>query len=718
MNRSAYFTANLAIGTLSSLAKTDVALHDEENIPNGPIVFVVNHFTRIETLLLPHYIYNLTSVPVLSLADATLFKGNLKRLFDMLGVISTKDPQRDRLIIRNLLTGESDWIIYPEGNMVKTKKTINKGQFMVSYDDGGHRPHTGAALLALRTEFLRRHLAARQETSPDEVRRFLDEAAIASLENVKDKPTYIVPVNLTYYPIRAKENIASALAHKLVKDLPERAVEEIMTEGTMLISGVDLDIRFGKAIRIDTFLQDEEITRELALPLATDFSAPEGLRMFFHRQATALMTWYMQAIYDMTTINHEHLFASFLRYSPQKKMRTIDLKRRVFRAATLMADPKRTGCYMHRSLQENQIHLLVDDRFRKYRNFLDLAKEKQVVREEDGFLVRDKTKLTELLNFHSGRIDNPVEVIANEVEPLKKLQRLILYLAWQPDMLVRRGIVQYLLQKESARLKEDFALHIPGEKSPPESSKPYLLRGSTNRKIGVVLVHNYLANPAQMRPLAAYLSGRGIWVYVPRLTGHGTTPEDLSTRTYNEWLDSVETGYAIISNLCQRVVLGGVAIGGSLALDVAARVKELSAVFAVCPPQALHDFTTRFMPNNHVWSRILGKLKRDSRERQYIELSDNGQHMGYDRNPVFGIMEVERLLDDLKHKLADIRQPALILQAKDNPVIDPKGARHLFDRLGSERKQFCLVHGETQNIINENGAESVHRLIGHFVSDA
>jgi esterase/lipase len=309
-----------------------------------------------------------------------------------------------------------------------------------------------------------------------------------------------------------------------------------------------------------------------------------------------------------------------------------------------------------------------------------------------------------------------VEVIVNEVEPLKKLQRLIISLAWRPIFLVKADIVYYLMRKELSQLKEDFARHaVPGT-SLPKTSEPYLLHGAT-RKIGVVLIHSYLARPEQVRQVANHLSRKGIWVYVPRLAGHGTTPEDLAERKYEEWLDSVEAGYAVISNICQNVVVGGVAAGGSLALDLAVRVKKISGVFAICPPYSLDDFSTMFMPTVDVWNRILGKFHRNALEDRFLELSPDTLSMSYSRSPVFGVMEVDRLLGDLRHKLDKVTTPALIIQTSDNPVVAPEGSRHVFDKLGSKSKRFCLVESKRHIIVKGEGSEKVQRLIEGFIRD-
>ncbi|MDH3358796.1 MAG: 1-acyl-sn-glycerol-3-phosphate acyltransferase, partial [Desulfobacteraceae bacterium] len=262
MNPFAYRTTGLAIKTLAGLSRAEIRIHGKENLPEGSAIFVVNHFTRIETLLLPYHIHKLVKIPVWSLADYQFFEGALGAFLEKVGAVSTKNPHRDLLIIKSLLTGEANWIIFPEGRMVKSKKIVEKGRFMISYAGGKHPPHTGAATLALRAEFYRQRLRILLNEFPDEAQRLMDRFRIDAIEPVLNNNTYIVPVNVTYYPLRAHENLLSKLATRWMDNVPDRMLDEIMTEGSMLMSGVDMDIRFGEPIEIKQFMRQSSIKRD------------------------------------------------------------------------------------------------------------------------------------------------------------------------------------------------------------------------------------------------------------------------------------------------------------------------------------------------------------------------------------------------------------------------------------------------------------------------
>ena len=145
---------------------------------------------------------------------------------------------------------------------------------MITHAGGKHPPHTGAASLALRTEFYRKRLGRMWVEAQDEAKRLMSFFQIDSIEAVLEKSKHIVPINITYYPIRAYENIVSKLFARLVDDIPERVQEEIMAEGTMLLSGVDADIRFGDPIEVEKFMVDPAIERDISSMRRIDFDDP------------------------------------------------------------------------------------------------------------------------------------------------------------------------------------------------------------------------------------------------------------------------------------------------------------------------------------------------------------------------------------------------------------------------------------------------------------
>ncbi len=713
MNLFAYRTTGLLIKTITELSKAKIKLYGIENIPNGSIIFVINHFTRMETFLMPYVIFKLTRVPVWSLASYEFFKGAFGAYLEKVGAVSTRNPERDRLIVKTLLTGEANWIIFPEGRMVKNKKIIEKGRFIVSYAGGKRPPHTGAAFLALRAEFYRQRIKRLLEKDPEEARHLLEQFQITEAGALANRNTCIVPVCLSYFPIRARENTLSTLATHLVNGLPDRLVEEIMTEGTMLLSGVDLDIRFGEPIRIDRHLACRPIQRGIASRHRLQFDGALPFQRRMHKEALKVMQRYMAAIYGMTTVNHDHLFASLLRNSPQTKFEEPALRLKLFRLTDAVGDVK--GLYLHQNLKDDQVHLLTDDRYGRVDDFLSVAIEKGILKREGRYLIKDRSKFSSSYDFHRARIDNPVEVMANAVEPLTALQRLVRRTAWLPDFWIRHKVAATLQRRAYREFDDDYRrFFIEGESKKKEVGSPFLIRGGFGR-IGVVLVHGYMAAPLEMKELAEYLARKGVWVYVPRVKGHGTSPEDLARTRYPDWVESVDRAYALMRSLCRRVVVGGFSNGAGLALDLAARVADAAGVFAVSPPLRLKDFSTRLVPAVDVWNRLMKKVRLDDAQMEYVENHPENPHINYLRIPITGVRELERFFDALEPKLAAIKVPALIVQGQGDPVVNPKGSLRVFQRLGSEDKAYVLLSLNRHGIVRGEGAERVHRAVWEFI---
>ena len=166
------------------------------------------------------------------------------------------------------------------------------------------------------------------------------------------------------------------------------------------------------------------------------------------------MQRYMAAIYAMTTVNHDHLFASLVRFSPCGSFEEPALRRKLYLIAT--AASKMKGLHLHHSLQENQIHLLTDDRFCRIRDFLSVAVEKGILERNGQRLIKDRSKFSSPYDFHRARIDNPIEVAANAVEPLVALQRLVRRTAWMPDFWVKRKVIKMLNKQTKEEFDTDY----------------------------------------------------------------------------------------------------------------------------------------------------------------------------------------------------------------------------------------------------------------------
>lgn len=424
------------------------------------------------------------------------------------------------------------------------------------------------------------------------------------------------------------------------------------------------------------------------------------------------MERFMSVIYQLTTVNHDHVFASLLKYMPENKISEKEFRLRAYMAATLCMECM--DFYRHDSLMRNQISLLTDDRHGKFNNFIQLAIDTGVMRkEEDKFFI--DPDFFDSSDFHQVRVNNPVAVVANEIEPLIDLQEVLRDIAHLHPLRIKYKIKEKLINKARFDFEKDYARFASSEESKPrEVGAPFFIWGK-EKQIGVVLVHGYMAAPLEVRALADYLGDRGFRVYAPRLKGHGTSPEDLAACTFLEWVESVEEAFVIMDGICREVVVGGFSTGAGLALDLASRLKDLAGVFAISPPLKLQDFSARFVPAVSLWNRMMGRFNVGAAKKEFVINHPENPHINYVRNPISGIRELDRLMDQMEPRLPEIKAPALVIQSHGDPVVNPEGSYKIFKKLGSQDKEYLLVNYPRHGIINGMGADRVFRAVEEFL---
>jgi esterase/lipase len=255
------------------------------------------------------------------------------------------------------------------------------------------------------------------------------------------------------------------------------------------------------------------------------------------------------------------------------------------------------------------------------------------------------------------------------------------------------------------------------ESKPVHVGAPFLLTRFRSR-IGVLLVHGYLAAPKEVRPLANFLHQHGCTVYGPRLRGHGTSPEDLAGRTWEDWLASVERGYLILASTCKDVVLGGFSMGSGLALHAAAcNLPKVRAVVAINPPAKLRKKSAKLVPAVALWNRLVDRISTAYNHRHFIPNDPENPDINYSRNPVGGISELMELMDRVSERLEEVTIPTLVIQGSEDPVVHPEGTEELYQKLGTSDKELTIFPEARHVIIRGEGSQRVFARVWEFIRD-
>jgi esterase/lipase/1-acyl-sn-glycerol-3-phosphate acyltransferase len=700
--RLALAFSSMIIGVVRKFSGANITVSGEE-LPDSPIMFVANHFTRFETFLVPHMLYKTYDRPSRSLADDSVFVGLLGKFMRWVGTISNKNKARDCIIIEDLLKGRSDWVIYPEGYMVKNKKiTFDKGEFCTHSPEYEGSVHTGAAVMALKARMAQYRAKYHRK---DELKRFCSSMGVDATGIDNTLEVKMVPISITYYPIRPGKNRFLTWIDSKVHQRNTRLFEELEIEVNLLMDA-HMNIRFGKAITLDKYLKEFMIDEKTLYD-------KKKINETIDKQRKKLTNDVMKRVYSQMQIHFDHMFILSLVTMPTVKVCPSYLRTLIYkntRSLRVFDDYN-----LHVELQDELFKMILDVDYEPFTSAIALATKQHILyQDSDGEYLFDRSLLEKEYPFHKVRVKNTLQVILNEIKWQEPIVQMAINNSTYTEQELREDNFEHLCHKEWQYFEDEYVSYL--DTVPPKDDKgaPIILFDVKN-DTGLVFSHGYMAAPKEIETLAHYMFERGINVYVPRLRGHGTDPKALLTVTAHDWETDFERAFTAMRQVCTKVFIGGFSTGGLLAIIHAGQYK-VDGVIAVNSALRLHDLRVSYVvPTLQFFNEMIAHLHA----KGILEWVDNSgteqPKVNYHRHPLASVSQLEKVMSKVEDTVERVKDPILIIQGDNDPTVKAESAQIIYDSVKSKDKKLLLFPRERHSMLADEGHDEVFENIYQFI---
>lgn len=225
-------------------------------------------------------------------------------------------------------------------------------------------------------------------------------------------------------------------------------------------------------------------------------------------------------------------------------------------------------------------------------------------------------------------------------------------------------------------------------------------------KTGVLVIHGFTGSTQSMRPIAYALHNEGFTISMPRLKGHGTTAEDMSTTGHKDWIESVEEAYKQLKEKVENIFVLGLSMGGTLALYIAEKY-DIKGIITVNAAIQMPDEFVQLAFNPLVPDYIDG-IGSDIKKEGMREWA-------YPQTPKKSIAEIASLCELVRNKLGEIKTPIIIFKSKNDHVVPPENQNYIFNHIGAMDKTFIELENSYHVATLDNDSELIIKAATKFI---
>lgn len=227
--------------------------------------------------------------------------------------------------------------------------------------------------------------------------------------------------------------------------------------------------------------------------------------------------------------------------------------------------------------------------------------------------------------------------------------------------------------------------------------------------VGALFCHGFSSSPQNMRLLADHLVEKGITVRAPLLPGHGTTWEDLNTKSNTDWFSTIEGAFYELSADCDEVFLVALSFGAALTLDLAARYPDRVAGIVTMAGFVASNDPRRFL--SPVIRKVVKSLPGVGNDIANPDLKE----IVYDRIPTNAAYQVLRQLKRARLAMPSVTAPILVMHGRGDHTVPASNAQMIYDTVGSTDKELVWLersyHVVTLDHDRDEVAERTYRFI-------
>jgi carboxylesterase len=230
-------------------------------------------------------------------------------------------------------------------------------------------------------------------------------------------------------------------------------------------------------------------------------------------------------------------------------------------------------------------------------------------------------------------------------------------------------------------------------------------------EVGCLILHGFTGTPQNVRPLADYLARRGYTISVPRIAGHGTSVEDLDATGPEDWLGTAEKALATLRESCRGIVVAGISLGGTYALELARRHRDLLGIVVMAAPildlpgleQVLRD-PNRPKAIPAPWANV-GVLTS--------EMASGG--ITYLEMPLAALERGLELVRRVRDGLSEVRCPTLLIYGDHDSIVDKANGPYALEHIGTSDKRLLALADSAHEVTLDYDRERIMVEVFDFI---